>query len=111
MIENLARREQPLYSVYVIELRPELCEKRGCQPGDGRPAVYVGQTADTPEERFAEHLRGYKAAPVVRDYGVRLRPRLYRNYGPYLTRAEAIAAEARLADRLRRRGFCVFGGH
>jgi hypothetical protein len=99
------------YSVYVIELRPELCEKRGCAASNGRPPVYVGQTADTPEERFAEHLRGYRAARCVRDHGVRLRPRLYRNYGPYGTRAEAVAAEGRLADKLRRRGFCVFGGH
>jgi hypothetical protein len=107
---NTSRRETPQYSVYVIELLPELCEKRGCPAPNGRPALYVGQTADTPEERFAEHLRGYRAARVVRDYGVRLRPRLYRNYGPYPTRPEALAAEARLAAKLQRRGFCVFWG-
>ncbi|MGH3116141.1 MAG: hypothetical protein ACRDQ2_03345 [Gaiellales bacterium] len=99
------------YSVYVIELRPELCKRRGCAASNGRPPVYVGQTADTPEERFAEHLRGYRAARSVRDYGVRLRPRFYRNYGPYATRAEAEAAERRLGAKLRRRGYCVFGGH
>ena len=76
-----------------------------------KPPVYVGQTADTPAERFAEHLRGHRAARVVRSYGLRLRPRLSRNYGPYATREEAEAGEVRLADRLRRRGFCVFGGH
>ena len=105
------RPEPSRYSVYVIELRPEARIKRGCPPPNGRPAVYVGQTADTPEERFAEHLAGYRAARIVRNYGVRLRPRLYRNYGPYPTREEAVAAEARLAEKLRRRGFCVFGGH
>jgi hypothetical protein len=73
--------------------------------------VYVGQTADAPEERFAEHQRGYRAARVVKKHGIRLRPRLYRNYGPYATREEAEAAEVRLAARLQRRGFCVFGGH
>jgi predicted GIY-YIG superfamily endonuclease len=109
-IESPARA--PLrYSVYVIELAPEVRERRGCPPANGKPAVYVGQTADTPEERFAEHLAGHRAARIVRDHGVRLRPRLYLNYGPYATREEAETAEAHLAERLRRRGFCVFGGH
>jgi hypothetical protein len=102
-------RSQPQYSVYVIELRPEAREGKDCRAD--KPPVYVGQTADTPEERFAEHLAGYRASRVVRRYGLRLRPRLYRNYGPYGTRDEALAGETRLADRLRRRGFCVFGGH
>lgn len=103
-------RDPVQYSVYVIELRSELCEKRGCPAPNGRPPLYVGQTADTPEERFAEHLRGYRASGWVREYGSHLRPRLYRNYGPYPTRDEAVAAEHRLAESLRRRGFCVFGG-
>jgi hypothetical protein len=105
-----ARREAE-YHVYLVELSRELCEKRGCVGVGGRPPVYVGHTADTPEERFSEHRRGYGSSRWVRDYGVRLRPRLYRNYGPYRTRAEAEVAEVRLADRLRRRGYCVFGGH
>lgn len=104
-------RNRIKYSVYVIELAPAVRDRRKCPPANGKPAVYVGQTADTPEVRFAEHLAGYRAARVVRDHGVRLRPRLSRNYGPYDTRDEAEAAEARLAERLRRRGFCVFGGH
>lgn len=99
----------PQYSVYVIELRPEARGNMECRTD--KPPVYVGQTADTPEERFAEHLAGYRASRIVRRYGLRLRPRLYRNFGPYATRDDALAAEAHLADRLRRRGFCVFGGH
>lgn len=102
-------RKQHEYSVYEIELGQSICEQRGCRTA--KPPVYVGQTADTPEERFAEHQRGYRAARVVKKHGIRLRPRLYRNYGPYSTREEAEAAEARLAARLERRGFCVFGGH
>ena len=40
--------------------------------------------------------------------GVRLRPRLYANVGPFETRAESGRAESRLAERLRRRGFAVW---
>jgi predicted GIY-YIG superfamily endonuclease len=104
-------RDPGQYSVYVIELRAELCEKRGCPAPNGRPPLYVGHTVDTPEERLDEHLRGHRASRWVREYGSHLRPRLYRNYGPYPTREEALEAEERLAERLRRRGFCVFGGH
>ena len=50
------------YSVYVIELRREAMDKKAFagKPADRRedkPCLYVGQTARTPEERFAQHLR------------------------------------------------------
>ena len=54
---------------------------------------------------------GFTSVPAVRNHGIRLRPRLYRNWGPYETREESRAAEARLAGRLRTRRFCVRGGH
>ena len=60
-----------VYRVYVIELDESL------RQGTGKPAVYVGQSAKTPEERFEQHLRGERASRYVRDHGVRLRPRLY----------------------------------
>jgi hypothetical protein len=59
------------YSVYVIELDDSL------RKGTTKPAVYVGQSAKSPEERFAQHLLGERASRYVRDHGVRLRPRLY----------------------------------
>ena len=39
-----------------------------------KPCVYVGMTGLTPEERFANHKAGTKAASVVKRYGLRLLP-------------------------------------
>lgn len=88
-----------LYYVYVIELSDEV----GPRVEPSKPCVYVGQSAVTPEERFQQHLDGYKSSRYVRSFGVKLKPRLYRNYGPYLTRDESVDAERRLAERLRRK--------
>ena len=102
-----------MYSVYVIELRREVLEKKkvagkNANRRDDKPCVYVGQTARTPEERFAQHLAGTRASRMVKEYGVRLRPRLCANVGPFETRAESERAETRLAEKLRRRGFAVW---
>jgi hypothetical protein len=43
----------------------------------------------------------------VREYGVRLRPRLYASVGLFETRAESERAETKLAEKLRR-GFAVW---
>ncbi len=73
--------------------------------------MYVGETALLPEERFARHKEGGRtASAVVRRFGLRLRPDLAQGIGPFNTRADAAEGEARLAARLRRRGFTVFGG-
>ena len=101
------------YSVYVIELRRDVLEKKAfagknADRREDKPCLYVGQTAKTPEERFAQHLDGIKASRIVKEYGVRLRPRLYANVGPFETRAESERAETRLAEKLRRRGFAVW---
>lgn len=96
-----------LYYVYVIELSDDVgprCDSR-------KPCVYVGQSAVPPKERLQQHLDGYRASRYVRDFGIKLKPRLYRNYGPYPTRRESEAAEGRLARRLHRKGYRVFGGH
>ena len=99
------------FHVYVVELDPALCATRGCSSRNGRPPVYVGQSANSPEARFAQHKEGYKASRFVRDFGVRLLPRLSKGYGPFTSRDAAIDGEARLARRLERLGYCVFGGH
>ena len=101
------------YSVYVIELRRDVLEKKkvaGENPDRRRdkPCVYVGQTVRTPEERFAQHRAGVRSSRIVREYGVRPRPKLYANVGPFETRAEAERAETKLAERLRRRGYAVW---
>ena len=106
MREPAAGRPQPLYRIYVIELDRAACPR--ARPG--QVCVYVGETADTPEERFAEHLRGYKASRVVRKHGVRLRPDLYRGF-VCRTREQSRRLEAKVAARLRLQGFVVFGGH
>jgi hypothetical protein len=101
------------FSVYVIELDEAVCRRTDCASRvTGKPHVYVGETGKTPEERFADHLAGgFTSAPAVRNHGIRLRRRLYRNWGPFHTRGDARDSEGRLAERLRRRGFCVRGGH
>lgn len=109
--EDRPLREQARYSVYVIELEQRLCIGSGCFSRNGRRPVYVGQSAVTPEARFLQHKQGYKASRFVRNYGVCLRPQLSKGCGPYSSRAEALEAEAQLAQRLKKQGYCVFGGH
>jgi hypothetical protein len=67
-------------------------------------------TGLSPEQRFANHKAGVKAASVVRRFGERLVPRLYAHLNP-MTYAEAVEAEPRLARELEALGYQVFGGH
>lgn len=90
------------HSVYVVYLRNP--------KGDGRAGYYVGMTGLSPEERFANHKAGVKAARVVRRFGERLVPRLYAHLNP-MTFRKAVEMERWLADSLRKRGYEVFGGH
>jgi len=77
--------------------------------GDGKAGYYVGMTGLTPEQRFANHKAGMKAARVVRRFGVRLVPKLYAHLNP-MAYLDALAMEKELAAKLRKRGFQVFGG-
>ena len=93
------------FNVYVIALddsRRKDTERR---------AVYVGQTAKTPEARLAQHKSGERHSRVVRDFGIELCPDLYERFNPISTREGAEAREVRLAEGLRRLGFTVYGGH
>jgi hypothetical protein len=67
-------------------------------------------TGLTPEQRFANHKAGLKAAGVVKRFGERLMPRLYEHLNP-MPYEKAVRMEVALADSLRKRGFLVFGGH
>jgi hypothetical protein len=92
--------------VYVIELS-RACTTRRC----ALAPVYVGQTAHTPEERFAQHKAGGRlAAGKAHRYGVKLRYDLMRGIGPFATRREAEQAERAVAEALERRGHLVFWG-
>lgn len=87
--------------VYVIELAPEVGRRR-----DPRiPWVYVGSSAREPELRFGQHLRGYKAARLVRRFGVRLRPDLFDDLPSFRSSAEAREAELARAVELSACGF------
>jgi hypothetical protein len=73
--------------------------------------LYVGQTAHTPEHRFAQHKGGGRlAAAKAHKYGVRLRYDLMKGIGRFTNRAEAEAAERHVAAALERRGHRVFWG-
>ena len=103
-----------MYSVYVIEISDE----RGLRLNPKYPNVYVGQTALTPEERFAQHKVGYKTSRYLwkggkgtgQWLGLWLKRRLYERYNPIETRAEAERLELWLAEQLRRKGYTVFVG-
>jgi hypothetical protein len=97
-----AKKAAGHHSVYVVYLRNP--------NGDGKAGYYVGMTGLTPEERFANHKKGLKAARVVRRFGERLVPKLYAHLNP-MTYARAREMEEMLADSLRKRGYLVFGGH
>lgn len=90
------------HSVYVVYLRDP--------KGDGKAGYYVGMTGLSPDVRFENHKRGYKAASVVTRCGERLVPRLYQHLNP-MPYAKAVRMEAALADSLRKRGYTVYGGH
>lgn len=94
-----------VYRLYVIELNPD-----PAKDGDAK-AVYVGETSKSVDERFQQHLcGGMRASPHVVKRGVRI----LSNLTPrqlYFSREESKAAEARLAERLRKRGYAVYGGH
>lgn len=90
------------HCVYVVYLRNP--------KGDGRAGYYVGMTGLTPDQRFANHKAGIRAAGVVRRFGERLVPRLYAHLNP-MTYSEALQMESRLAKELEERGYQVFGGH
>ena len=94
------------YSIYIIEL------SRSCttQPCALAP-LYVGQTAHSPEHRFAQHKAGGKlAASKAHKFGVRLRLDLMKGIGPFSTRKEAETAEKAVAEALEKRGHVVFWG-
>ena len=90
------------HNVYVVYLRDP--------KGDGKAGYYVGMTGLSPEERFANHKKGYKAASIVTRCGERLVPRLYTHLNP-MPYTKAVAMEVALADSLRKRGYSVYGGH
>src|ERR1700750_3095601 len=75
-----------------------------------KPCVYVGMSGLPPEHRFENHKHGYKAAWVVKKYGMRLLPELFEHLNPMPYEA-ALQMELELAEDLRNEGYTVTGGH
>ena len=103
------------HHVYVVLLDPAAArdpEVRRANPrrDPAKPCVYVGMTGLAPEERFANHKAGVKAARVVQRHGLRLLPELFEHLNPMPFEA-AVQMERDLAEDLRAQGYTVTGGH
>ena len=94
------------YNVYVIALKPEVLNKpkfKRATPNyiNGKPCIYIGQTAKTPEDRYHQHKAGGMLSnKYVYKYHDGLRPRKYQKYNPIATREEA--------EKFRKKGFGVW---
>jgi hypothetical protein len=112
----LRPKQQPEqhHNVYVVLLDPAVSRMRKVRAANPqrdhkKPCLYVGMTGLTPEERFANHKAGIKDASLVRRYGIRLMPELYKHLNPMPYEAAA-QMEKDLAEDLRRAGYTVAGG-
>ena len=115
--KQLRPKRQPRdhHNVYVVLLDPAVGKIRTVRLANSnrdrkKPCVYVGKTGLTPEERFANHKAGIKAASVVKHYGTGLLRELYEHLNPMPYEAAA-KMEVDLAEDLRRAGYTVTGGH
>ena len=116
-LKQLRQKRQPElhHYVYVVLLDPvvgKFRKVRALNPkrDPEKPCVYVGMTGLKPEERFAIHKAGVKAASLVEGYGIRLIKELFEHLNPMPYEA-AVQMEMDLAADLRREGYTVTGGH
>jgi hypothetical protein len=93
-----------VYGVYAIQLRASY----GPRDHPHLPALYVGSSHYTPEERFRQHRDGYAAASRQAGPDVwRLRPELYEDVPLVYDRYEAERLERERALRLAEAEFTV----
>jgi predicted GIY-YIG superfamily endonuclease len=102
------------HNVYVVLLDPKVSRVRKVLHANPnrdstKPCIYVGMTGLDPKDRFANHKKGYKAAWVVKKYGIRLLPEFFEYLNPMPFEAAA-QMEKDLAEDLRRQGYTVTGG-
>jgi len=102
------------HSVYVILLSDRALKELSIlrlnpKRDPAKPCVYVGMTGLPVDHRFENHKNGYKAARLVRKYGVQLMPELYAPLNPMPFEAAA-QMEKDLAEDLRNEGYTVTGG-
>lgn len=100
------------HRVYVVELEPKVrghfrFQRQNRYTRPGVTCLYVGSTGLDPEARFANHLRGHKGCPLVRKFGLRLRPDLFADF-PAMTWRDAVATEVAWAQELRESGYAVY---
>jgi hypothetical protein len=100
------------YSVYVVELSDgvwNLASFRKANPGYvlGKPFVYVGMTGLDPDLRFDRHMAGVQSNRFVREFGLRLLPKLYEIYNP-MPYLGACDMEVELGIALREAGYGVW---
>jgi predicted GIY-YIG superfamily endonuclease len=100
------------HNVYVIELDDAVLTKKKFFEANPRyrgkkGSLYVGMTGRSPAERFEQHKSGYKSGKFVEEFGVRLRPDLYKGKNP-LTYDHACKMEQKLARKLRKKGYAVW---
>jgi len=109
-----------MYSLYVIELSKKVfSEHRKFREANPQyngvlECLYVGMSSKSPKERFEQHKSGHKSkkgvnisSPIVRKYGMYLRPSLYDEM-QFAKQADALVAEKKLALDLRRKGYAVW---
>jgi hypothetical protein len=100
------------HHVYVVLLDPKAAKRlksMNPQAQPGKACVYVGMSGLTPEERFANHKAGIKAARIVQRFGIRLLPEFFAHLNPMPFEAAAMM-EQDLAEDLRKQGYFVGGG-
>ena len=106
-----AERPDHHHNVYVVLLDPAAGRLRAVRVANPKrdpkkPCVYVGMTGLAPEDRFANHQAGVKAAGVVKRHDLRLLPELYAHLNPMPFEAAA-QMEVDLAEDLRRAGYTM----
>jgi hypothetical protein len=108
----LTTADRPAFRIYVVRLSNEVLQVkrfRDANPGykPGKPCFYVGMTGRTPDERFAQHLDGYKSCALVRKYGQHLARKKFEGI-PLLCHADAVRMEVSHAEALRAQGCAVW---
>jgi hypothetical protein len=110
MLAAMRRRDH--YHVYVVELSKDVLFERRFMKANpdyvaGMPCVYVGMTGLDPDLRFDKHKAGIQSNRFVREYGLRLLPKLYEVYNP-MPYDGARDMEVELAIGLREEGYGVW---
>jgi len=98
-----------VYVVLLDQRAARLLKSKNPERKKDKPCVYVGMSGLAPEERFANHKAGVKAARIVHQFGIRLLPELFAHLNPMPFEAAAVM-ERDLAEDLRKQGYTVAGG-